>query len=211
MGAVAKMKRGTIDWSEQVVDELRRLWDEGLSMLAIAKVMNHGNPEGPFTKSAIVGKAHRLNLPARPSPICCGGIDNPYRDPITKQMIRPVFTKSIPSVRGARLPSLAAPVVAAVAAAKPRPAVRATPAAEPAQPAPVPRAVPVSPRHSCQWIFGDDTHRHRVRFCTAGAVPDKPYCAEHCARAYDGVPKRLPNVFLNYDRKVSPIRLPPGR
>jgi GcrA cell cycle regulator len=207
MGAVAKMKKSEmIDWSEDRIAELRLLWDRGLSLSDIAFAMNRGSTAGIFTKNAVTGKAHRLNLPRRPSPIVSYGEPSPYRHTQTGKPKRP---PGIARTTGPTLPSLAG-FVASVAVAAPIPA---PPAPKPHRPAPAPlQASPVTvSRHRCQWIFGDDTHRHRVRFCTAGAVSDKPYCAEHCARAYDGVPKKLPNVFLNYDRKVSPIRLPPGR
>ena len=42
---------------------LRALWDEGHSTAEIGWRMG-------LSKNAVVGKAHRLNLRARPSPIC---------------------------------------------------------------------------------------------------------------------------------------------
>ena len=36
---------------------------------------------------------------------------------------------------------------------------------------------------SCQWPFGDPQEED-FRFCGASALPGKPYCAEHHARAY---------------------------
>lgn len=42
--------------------ELRRLWAEGLSGSEIADRMK-------LTKNAVIGRVHRLNLPARRSPI----------------------------------------------------------------------------------------------------------------------------------------------
>ncbi|MCX7933253.1 MAG: GcrA family cell cycle regulator, partial [Rhodovarius sp.] len=55
-------------------------------------------------------------------------------------------------------------------------------AARPATPAPQPtifRAVP----KSCCWPIGEPGTRE-FRFCTAEALPGKPYCAEHAAIAY---------------------------
>lgn len=49
-------------WTDESVAELRRLWDKGLTANEIAKKIG-------VTKNAIVGKVHRLCLPARPSPI----------------------------------------------------------------------------------------------------------------------------------------------
>ena len=49
-------------WTDEMVAELCRLWDKGLTANEIAKKLG-------VTKNAIVGKVHRLCLPARPSPI----------------------------------------------------------------------------------------------------------------------------------------------
>lgn len=49
-------------WTEQMVDDLCRLWDEGLTASEIAKKIG-------VSKNSIVGKVHRLCLKARPSPI----------------------------------------------------------------------------------------------------------------------------------------------
>jgi len=54
------------DWTDELTANLRALWAEGLSTAAIGRRLN-------ISKNAVVGKAHRLNLPARPSPIKQGG------------------------------------------------------------------------------------------------------------------------------------------
>jgi GcrA cell cycle regulator len=49
-------------WTEAKIETLRALWGEGIKTAEIGRRMH-------MTKSAVVGKAHRLNLPGRPSPI----------------------------------------------------------------------------------------------------------------------------------------------
>src|SRR3954465_6628640 len=51
-----------MDWNEETIARIRALWAEGLSTAEIGRRMG-------ISKNAVVGKAHRLNLPARPSPI----------------------------------------------------------------------------------------------------------------------------------------------
>ncbi|MEN0076338.1 MAG: GcrA family cell cycle regulator, partial [Paracraurococcus sp.] len=51
-----------MDWTAEAIDQLRSLWAEGHSTAEIGRRMG-------ISKNAVVGKAHRLNLPARPSPI----------------------------------------------------------------------------------------------------------------------------------------------
>jgi len=49
-------------WNEENVARLRELWDQGLPTAQIGKLLG-------FTKNAVVGKAHRIGLERRPSPI----------------------------------------------------------------------------------------------------------------------------------------------
>lgn len=49
-------------WDENNVTKLRELWDQGLPTAQIGKLLG-------FTKNAVVGKAHRIGLERRPSPI----------------------------------------------------------------------------------------------------------------------------------------------
>lgn len=49
-------------WTPAAIVELRRLWELGTSTKGIGEAMG-------ITKNAVVGKAHRLDLPGRPSPI----------------------------------------------------------------------------------------------------------------------------------------------
>ncbi|MBI29030.1 MAG: hypothetical protein CFH21_00571 [Alphaproteobacteria bacterium MarineAlpha5_Bin11] len=49
-------------WTDDKVSQLRELWDQGLPTSQIGKILN-------FTKNAVVGKAHRIGLERRPSPI----------------------------------------------------------------------------------------------------------------------------------------------
>jgi GcrA cell cycle regulator len=51
-----------MEWNDDTIGRLRALWAEGLSTAEIGRRMG-------VSKNAVVGKAHRLNLAARPSPI----------------------------------------------------------------------------------------------------------------------------------------------
>ena len=51
-----------MSWNEENVARLRELWDQGLPTAQIGKLLG-------FTKNAVVGKAHRIGLERRPSPI----------------------------------------------------------------------------------------------------------------------------------------------
>ncbi|MCX5614890.1 GcrA family cell cycle regulator [Bombella saccharophila] len=51
-----------MEWTDELIARLRELWEQGLSTAEIGRQLS-------ITKNAVVGKAHRLNLPSRPSPI----------------------------------------------------------------------------------------------------------------------------------------------
>ena len=50
------------EWSDEQIEQLRALWAEGHSTAEIGRRLG-------VSKNAVVNKAHRLDLPARPSPI----------------------------------------------------------------------------------------------------------------------------------------------
>jgi GcrA cell cycle regulator len=153
-----------MEWNEETIARLRALWAEGLSTAEIGRRMG-------ISKNAVVGKAHRLNLPARPSPI---------RREANGAAPRPVVPRR---VTGPTLPPLAA------ANAPPPQLVTATPPAPP--PPAAPRVVasrpattfrPMRPQ-TCCWPIGEPGTKS-FRFCDAEATPGKPYCTEHAALAY---------------------------
>lgn len=151
-----------IEWTEAKKTQLRALAAEGHSYATIASMLG-------ATKNAVVGQAHRLKLPARPSPIAVRGP-------------RPVKAKP-PAAGRITLPAL--PTTGVVLAAQVKAAgaleLAARGVAAPKQPAPPARHV--SGRRCC-WPLGDPRSAG-FRFCdAAGVVPGKPYCAAHCARAY---------------------------
>mgnify|MGYP002650391054 CR=1 FL=1 len=54
----------TAGWTDDRVGALKKLWLEGQSASQIAKQLGGG-----VTRNAVIGKAHRLGLKARPSPV----------------------------------------------------------------------------------------------------------------------------------------------
>jgi GcrA cell cycle regulator len=155
-----------MDWGIDAIERLRALWAEGHSTAEIGRRMG-------VTKNAIVGKAHRLQLPPRPSPIRRDAAV-PVAVPVGRRATLPPFRET-PTQAPARTVAVAARV-----AIQPRPAAVAPPA-----PRPVPAARPIarSGGRSCCWPIGEPG-TPGFRFCTAEAMSPKPYCAEHAAIAY---------------------------
>jgi GcrA cell cycle regulator len=154
-----------MEWSEETIESLRGLWAEGLSTAEIGRRLG-------VSKNAVVGKAHRLDLPARPSPIRRDG--NGGATP-RRSVPRRVAGPTLPPLSSAQpLVPMAQPMIA------PRP--------KPAIAAPLPRVQAVPPRPygrlvACCWPIGEPGTRE-FRFCDAESVPGKPYCAEHAQLAY---------------------------
>ena len=135
------------DWNEQVVARLRSLWAEGHSTAEIGRRLG-------VSKNAVVGKVHRLDLPARRSPI------RPKRSGKPRTVPRP------------RCPRLADLIP-----------LRSVPA-EPAQPTPPRIDAPVVlGKLPCCWPIGQP-RTPSFRFCEKPNLAGKPYCPEHCRLAY---------------------------
>jgi len=151
-----------MDWTDEAIARLKSLWAEGHSTAEIGRRMG-------VSKNAVVGKAHRLNLPARPSPIRREGPARP-RPPVVRRVTGP----TLPPLAAAALPAIpAAPKLAVVR--QPREAPPATRF--------VARPIP------CCWPIGEPGTKN-FRFCGAESLPGKPYCAEHAALAYVKVKDR---------------------
>ena len=166
-------------WNEEIISRLRDLWAEGHSTAEIGRRLG-------VSKNAIVGKAHRLDLPARPSPIRREGSE-PLADRKVAQPRR---------VEGPTLPPLAssggpaeepAPMEVVVEPppppmppkiAAPRPVLVAPPRPQPvAAPRPYGRIV------TCCWPIGEPGTK-TFRFCDDRSEPGKPYCEDHAKLAY---------------------------
>jgi len=170
-----------MEWNDAVIEQLRILWVEGHSTAEIGRRL-------AVSKNAVVGKAHRLSLEARPSPI--------HREGAEGTAVRPRLPRH---VIGSTLPPLPASgettVVTAVAEALVPAPVREKPpvlaiATAPASPAaaspklaPMRMAPPRVRTVACCWPIGDPGTKS-FRFCDAAAIPGKPYCTEHAQLAY---------------------------
>jgi len=51
-----------MDWTKEQVDQLKALWGDKTPISEIGRLMG-------ISRNAVVGKAHRLHLEPRPSPI----------------------------------------------------------------------------------------------------------------------------------------------
>jgi GcrA cell cycle regulator len=148
-----------MDWTNEAIERLRALWAEGHSTAEIGRRMG-------VSKNAVVGKAHRLNLSARPSPI--------RRDAQPRAERPRAAPRATPRRDVVRMPPPAAPQ------RQPAPVVAV---AKPAAPPVVRSSFQRSGQRNCCWPIGEPG-RADFRFCSAEGLAGKPYCAEHAAVAY---------------------------
>lgn len=158
----------SIEWTDAVIARLRALWTEGHTTVEIGRRLG-------ISKNAVVGKAHRLNLPGRPSPI--------RKDGSTRTRPRQVRSERVPS------PALAALSTPRPQAAPPSPSASV---AVPVESVGIDRAnAPERPAgrvQECCWPIGQPG-RTGFRFCSDPSEPGKPYCTEHCRSAYVRTPR----------------------
>lgn len=158
--------RPSAQWgSEAAVRRLRAEWDKGTSTSAIGVLFG-------VSKNAIVGKAHRLDLAARPSPIRRDGVKPVAAPP---SIPRPIHTLApLPSEIAAPVPAPAResrPPIKLALIQAPRPEIATLEAVQ--APPPI-----VLPSGECCWPIGEPGSR-AFRYCGRAT-----YCESHHVRAH---------------------------
>jgi GcrA cell cycle regulator len=150
-------------WTDERVEQLKKLWSDGLSASQIAAEL------GGITRNAVIGKVHRLGLSGRTKAPSSSAPRQ--RKPRATHMLR----VARPAVRGNT----------ALAQAF---AYDYEMEAEPTQ---VENVVPIGQRRTllelneqtCKWPIGDPA-TSEFYFCGGPSVGSLPYCAYHSRIAY---------------------------
>ena len=198
-------------WTEERIETLRKMWEAGQTASQIAEEL------GGVSRNAVIGKAHRLGLQARPSPVRpnepAAVAPAPPPEPVAAEPV-PAAVEAAdeePEVEDAELPETAAPAIAA----RPEPILRSVgpggflrqaPGEQqaPITPAPPRRLVPARPSAEmagktslldlndkiCKWPLGHPGEPD-FHFCGEKVNPGFPYCVQHCGHAYQAqLPRR---------------------
>ncbi len=168
-------------WTEQMVEDLKKMWKEGLTTGEIGRRLN-------VSKNSIVGKVHRLGLSGRPSPIKRkDSSDNskPAKTPVTAtkpaekaaKAPAPKPIKEQPPKEKA--PKIETPVQIKEAEIKYTPAIKAE--TTPCDPENM--SLTDLDNHTCRWPLGDPKDEN-FHFCGKKVRIGQTYCDEHAAVAY---------------------------
>ncbi len=203
-----------MSWTDDRIDTLKSMWEKGMTASQIADAL------GDVSRNAVIGKAHRLGLQSRPSPV------KPNEEGAAPAAHAPAPAKkaAAPAPEPRPAPAPAAPAAtAAPAAATAAPAadsaptpilrsvgpggfVRQAPGEQqpPIAPAPPRRLVPAKPSPEiagktglldlndkiCKWPLGHPGEPD-FHFCGDKVNPGFPYCVAHCGHAYQAqLPRR---------------------
>lgn len=120
-----------MSWTDERIDHLRQMWEKGMTASQIAEEL------GGVSRNAVIGKAHRLGLQSRPSPVKATDVPaKPSAPAARKPTPRPEPRPAPAEARPAP-----APTPPAVAAPAPAPSASTDAPAPP----PAPRIVSVGP------------------------------------------------------------------
>jgi GcrA cell cycle regulator len=157
-----------MSWTDERVETLRKLWQDGMSASQIAAELGHG-----ISRNAVIGKVHRLGLSGRVKAPSSAAPRARNRDRDREARFAPPRPPQ-PMVQGAN-----------ALAYSPKP-----------HPAPAPRqaeevVVPISERVTilelreamCRWPLGDPSNSE-FRYCGAKSPQGVSYCAYHSRIAY---------------------------
>jgi GcrA cell cycle regulator len=197
-----------MSWTDERIERLKTLWTQGMTASQIADEL------GGVSRNAVIGKAHRLGLQSRPSPVKPNeaGEESPPAPAAEAPLEVAPWEESEPHSEGAPAPPSPTarqpqqPPQPHIRSIGPGGFVRQAPGEQqsPIPPAPPRRLVPAKPSPEiadktslldlnekiCKWPIGHPGEPD-FHFCGAPANPGFPYCVEHCGVAYQAqIPRR---------------------
>ena len=200
-----------MSWTDERIDQLKKMWADGATASQIADEL------GGVSRNAVIGKAHRLGLEQRPSPVKPGEEKERAAPQAAAPSPAPApkTPRADPTPHGASGGSSAAPAAPTPQRASgevqyrsigPGGFIRQGPGDQqpPIPPAPPRRLVPAKPSPEvadktslldlndriCKWPMGHPGEPD-FHFCGQQANPGFPYCVQHCGVAYQAqLPRR---------------------
>jgi GcrA cell cycle regulator len=167
-----------MSWTDERVELLRKLWNDGLSASQVAAEIGAG-----ITRNAVIGKIHRLGLSQR------------AKTPVAQRpraAAKPATAR--PQTSATRPAASHGPAVMGNVALALTPHIMPSPDLRPQEEVVIPlseRVTLMELRESmCRWPIGDPTSPE-FRFCGAKSPGGgSPYCAYHSQIAYQPIQDR---------------------
>lgn len=130
-----------MSWTEERIEKLTKMWEGGSTASQIAEEL------GGVSRNAVIGKAHRLGLKARPSPVKANEKVEASPAPATPKPAKLAVPPPEPRATAPRQspPPVAAPTASAPRSAAPSQEPRSASDGDVPKPAPSPRIVSVGP------------------------------------------------------------------
>jgi GcrA cell cycle regulator len=202
-----------MSWTEERIERLKKMWHDGATASQIADEL------GGVSRNAVIGKAHRLGLEQRPSPVKPGEEKEvkkaapaaaasppraaPKADAPSPRAAAPAAPAATPNLIP---PQRTAPENLQYRSIGPGGFIRQGPGEQqaPIPPAPPRRLIPAKPSPEvadktslldlndriCKWPMGHPGEPD-FYFCGEQANPGFPYCVQHCGVAYQAqLPRR---------------------
>ena len=197
-----------MSWTEERIDKLKSMWEKGMTASQIAEEL------GGVSRNAVIGKAHRLDLQSRPSPVKSTDADGAKSE---SRKAAPARAKPVVAIAPPRAPVPAPRTAAPANTPQPVPTQPNAPTgaqlrsigpggflrqgpgdqAPPATPAPPRRLVPAktAPEFADKTGLLDLSEKickwplghpgePDFHFCGEKVNPGFPYCVGHCGHAY---------------------------
>ncbi len=202
-----------MSWNDERIDRLKEMWTKGMTASQIAEEL------GGVSRNAVIGKAHRLGLQARPSPVKPNDHEEEKAAaPAAEEApARKAAAEPQPAVEADAAPWEDSDEEAPAAEVRkvPQPQIRSIgpggflrqnpgEQSSPIPPAPPRRLVPAKPsaevadktslldlnERICKWPIGHPGEPD-FHFCGKPSNPGFPYCVDHCGVAYQAqLPRR---------------------
>lgn len=173
-----------MSWTDERIGLLKKMWKEGKSAAEIAKTLGKG-----VTRNAVIGKAHRMGLSGRPSPIKKPAPSKKEAAPARKEAVKEVKKAAAPPSSGKTPPAL----------------VRETEELKKIEKELVPLGGGVSllelTERMCKWPIGDPREPD-FTFCGRGIRQGTPYCPDHASMAYQTSSRSRGHSHVANDKAV---------
>ena len=195
-----------MSWTDERIDRLKTMWENGLTASQIAEEL------GGVSRNAVIGKAHRLDLKSRPSPVKANDgeakaaakpkvkvVAEKPAAPTPRPFDSPIARTVSPGPPITLPPAMPRSDMPKIVSIGPGGFMRQGPGDQqaPIPPAPPRRLVPAKPSAEivgktslldlnekvCRWPMGHPGEPD-FHFCGVAVNPGFPYCVEHCGRAY---------------------------